>query len=122
MGFESTTTWFVNEYSTIWPNEHSTIWPRLQNKWMWIQIPVQSLIIKNVRNFFRLEKLSKETTDTTIKDIRDIFRLEKENEEIKDLILRNNRNVFENEEEENHYKLLSVSNFWSSYYRTIIEL
>ena len=35
-------------------------------------------IIKYVRNLFRLEKLKKETNDTTIKDIRNIFRLKKE--------------------------------------------
>ena len=35
-------------------------------------------IIKHVRNLFRLEKLKKETNDTTIKDIRNIFRLKKE--------------------------------------------
>ena len=31
-----------------------------------------------MRNLFRLEKLKKETIDTTNKDIRDLFRLEKE--------------------------------------------
>ena len=30
--------------------------------------------IKDVRKFFRLEKLKKETIDTTIKDIRNLFR------------------------------------------------
>ena len=49
--------------------------------------PEEENIIKDVRNLFRLEKLKKETIDTTIKDIRNIFRLEKENEEIKDRIL-----------------------------------
>ena len=34
-------------------------------------------IIKDVRNFFRLEKLKKGTIDTTIKGIRNLFRLEK---------------------------------------------
>ena len=33
---------------------------------------------------YKLEKLKKETIDTTIKDIRNIFRLEKENEVITD--------------------------------------
>ena len=51
-------------------------------------------IIKDVSNIFRLEKLKKETTDTTIKGIRNLFRLEKENEEIKDRILRDTKNVF----------------------------
>ena len=30
--------------------------------------------IKDVRKFFRLEKLKKETIDTTMKDIRNLFR------------------------------------------------
>ena len=34
-------------------------------------------IIKCIRNLFRLEKLKKQTTDTTIKGIRNLFRLEK---------------------------------------------
>ena len=41
-------------------------------------------IIKDVRSLFRLEKLKKETTDTTIKDIRNLFRLGKENKAIKE--------------------------------------
>ena len=40
--------------------------------------------IKDVRNLFKLEKLKKETTATTIKGMRNLFRLKKENEEIKD--------------------------------------
>ena len=48
-------------------------------------------IIIDVRNLSRLEKLKKETTDTTIKDIRNIFRLDKENEETKDRILGNKK-------------------------------
>ena len=44
-------------------------------------------VIKDVRNHFRLKKLKKETTDTTIRSKRNHFRLEKENEEIKDGIL-----------------------------------
>ena len=40
-------------------------------------------IIADVRNLFRLGKVTKETINTTIKDIRNLFRLEKENEEIK---------------------------------------
>ena len=35
-----------------------------------------------------MEKLKKETTDTTIKDIRNLSRLEKKNEEIKDRMTR----------------------------------
>ena len=51
-------------------------------------------IIKDVTNLFRLEKIKKETIDTTIKDIRSLFRVEKENEEIKGRILRDIRKVF----------------------------
>ena len=40
--------------------------------------------IKDVRNLFKLEKLKKETTGTTIKGMRNLFRLKTENEEIKD--------------------------------------
>ena len=40
--------------------------------------------IKDVWNLVKLEKLKKETTDTTIKGTRNLFRLKKENEEIKD--------------------------------------
>ena len=39
--------------------------------------PEEENIIEDVRNLFRLEKLEKETVDTTIKDIRNLFRLEK---------------------------------------------
>ena len=73
-------------------------------------------IIKDVRNLFRLEKLKKETIDTTIKDIRNLFSLEKENKASKDRILRDIRNPFENEQEENYYKPIRVSNFWSNNY------
>ena len=38
-------------------------------------------IIKDVRYLFRLEKLKKETIDTTVKDIRNIFSQEKENKQ-----------------------------------------
>ena len=51
-------------------------------------------IIKDIRNVFRLEKLKKQTIDTTITGIRNLFRLEKENKTIKDRILRDIRNVF----------------------------
>ena len=99
--------------------------------------PEEENIIKDVRNLFRLEKLKKETIDTTIKntknifrlekenkvikdrilkDIRNSFRLEKENKATKDIILRDIRNLFEYEEEENCYKPVRVSNFWSNIY------
>ena len=85
----------------------------------------QENIIKGARILFRLEKLKKETIDTTIKDIRNLFRLEKENKAIKvriikennvikDIILRGIRNLFENEE--NYYKPVRVCNFWSDIY------
>ena len=51
-------------------------------------------IIKDVRNFLRLEILKKETIDNTIKDIRNPFRLKKENTEIKDRIIIDIRNLF----------------------------
>ena len=40
-------------------------------------------IIKDVRNLFRLEKLKKETSDTTIKGIRNLFRLAKKMSKLK---------------------------------------
>ena len=36
-------------------------------------------IIKDVRDFFRLEKLKKETIDTTIKVRKNLLRIEKQN-------------------------------------------
>ena len=45
-------------------------------------------IIKDLKDFFRLKKLKKETIDTTIKIIRNLFIPEKENEKMKDRILR----------------------------------
>ena len=51
--------------------------------------PEKENIIKHVRNLFRLEKLKKETIDTTIKDVRNLSRLEKQNKAIKDRILSN---------------------------------
>ena len=38
----------------------------------------QENIVEDVRNFFRLKNLKKETNDAAIKDIRNLFRLEKE--------------------------------------------
>ena len=51
-------------------------------------------IIKDVRNLFRLEKLKRETVDTTTNDIRNLFRLEKENKTVKDRIIIHIRNSF----------------------------
>ena len=90
-------------------------------------------IIKDVRNFFRLEKIKKEDTDTTTKGIRNLFKLEKKNEEIKDRIIRDIRkpfrlekenkaikyrirNLFEYEGEENYHKPVRFGNFWSNNY------
>ena len=86
-------------------------------------------IIKYVRHFSRLEKLKKETIDTTVNEIRNHFGLEKENGEITDRILRDIRNtfwlekqnteikdiilrnLFENEEGENYYEPVRASKF-----------
>ena len=63
------------------------------------------------------ENIIKDTKiDTTIKDIRNFFRLEKENKAIKDIILRDIRNLCENEEEELYCKPVRISNFWSNNY------
>ena len=93
-------------------------------------------IIKYVKNLIRLEKLKKETADTSIKDIRNlvklekenkaikdriirdtgkVFRLQKENKGIKDRIVRDNRNVFEHKED-NYNKLVRVGKFRSNNY------
>ena len=49
--------------------------------------------IRDVRNLFRLEKVKKETTDTTLKGIKNFCRPETEKEEIKDRIFRDIRNT-----------------------------
>ena len=69
--------------------------------------------IKDVRNLFKLEKLKKETTGTTIKGMRNLFRLKKENETIKFRIVRDIRHVFWHGEE-NCYKPLRVGGFWDN--------
>ena len=63
-----------------------------------------------------MEKLKKETIDTTIKDILNLFRLEKQNKAVKYIIVRNIRNIFEHEEKENYCKPAKVSNLWSNSY------
>ena len=63
-----------------------------------------------------MEKLKKETIDTTIKDILNLFRLEKQNKAVKYIIVRNIRNIFEHEEKENYCKPVKVSNLWSNSY------
>ena len=72
----------------------------------------KKIIIKDIRNPFRLKK---ELNYTAIKDIRNLFRLEKETKAIKDRILRDIKNLFEHEEE-NYYKPVRVSNIWSNNY------
>ena len=93
-------------------------------------------ITKDVRNLFILEKLQKQTTDTTIKDIRNLFSTEESNKEIKDRILgdirtyfrlkkwnkrikdiipKSTRNLFENEEGEHYYKPVRVSKCSNNY-------
>ena len=49
--------------------------------------------IRDVRNLFKLEKVKKETIDTTFKGIKNFFRPETEKEEIKDRIFRDIRNT-----------------------------
>ena len=73
----------------------------------------QEYIITNVRNLLRLEKLKKETNDTTIKGINNLFSPEKG---IKDAILRGIRHLFENEEGKNYYKPFRVNDFRSNNY------
>ena len=85
-------------------------------------------------NIFRLEKLKKKATDTSIKGIKNLFRLEKqikvricrdirnllrpekENKGTKDKIIRDIKNIFKNEEEKNDYKPVRISRFWSNNY------
>ena len=57
----------------------------------------------------------KELNYTAVTDIRNFFRLEKETKDIKATILRDIKNPFEHEEE-NYYKPVRVSNFWSNNY------
>ena len=71
--------------------------------------------IKGIINLFRPEE-NEESKNIIIRDIRNLFRLEKENEVIKDVILRAIRNLFENEEEDNYYKLVRAGNIWSNKY------
>ena len=62
--------------------------------------PEEENIIKDVRNYFRLEKLKKETIATTIKYIRNLLRLKKENNAIKDRIRRDIKNAFRQEKKQ----------------------
>ena len=72
-------------------------------------------IIKDVQNFFRLNKLGKETNDAVIKGIRNLFRQEKENKTIKGRIIRDIRNIFVHEEED-YYNTVRIGDFLSNSY------
>ena len=61
-------------------------------------------------------ELSRPEEENIIKNIINYFKLEKETNAIKDRILRNIKNLFEHEEEESYYKPVRVSNFWSNNY------
>ena len=54
--------------------------------------------------------------ENIIKDLRNFFRLEKETKAIKSRILSDIKNISEHEEEDNYYKPVRVSNFWSNNY------
>ena len=53
--------------------------------------------------FFSQHIISLEEEHIIIKDIRNLFRLEKEIKVIKDIIIRDIKNLFEHEEEEKNY-------------------
>ena len=73
--------------------------------------------IKDIRDLFRPEKENNAIKGTIVKYIRNLIRLEKENKVTEHAILRYIWNLFENEEEEkNHYKAVRVSNIWSNNY------
>ena len=61
-------------------------------------------------------ELSRPAEENIIKNIINYFKLEKETNAIKDRILRNIKNLFEHEKEESYYKPVRVSNFWSNNY------
>ena len=65
-------------------------------------------IIKSVRNLFTLEKLKKETFNTTIKDIRNLLRLEEES--IEDRVLTSIRNVLRLGKENKTIKDITIRN------------
>ena len=75
---------------------------------------IKENIIKDVRIFFRLKKLQKETNDTTIEGIRNLFKLKskknKNKKKVKCRILRKIRNLSEHKEE-NYYKLVGLGIF-----------
>ena len=72
--------------------------------------------IKYIKNLFKLEKGNKAIKEKILRDIRKVFKLEKENKATINIILRDITNLFDHEKEENYYKLVRVSNFWSNKY------
>ena len=74
--------------------------------------PEEEIIIKYIRNLFRLKR---ELNYTAIKDIRNLFKWEKETKAIKDKILRDVKNLFEHEEEDKIFRVkVRVNIFCSS--------
>ena len=68
----------------------------------------EDIIIKDVKNLFRLKK---EKGNKVIENIRNLFRLKKENEAIKGKIIWDIKTIFKREED--HYKRKSVNSFWN---------
>ena len=74
----------------------------------------EEIIIKDIRNLFRLKK---EQNYTASKGKGNLFRQEKETKAIKNRTFRDIKNLFVYEKiEENYYKPAWVSNFWSNHY------
>ena len=68
----------------------------------------EDIIIKDVKNLFRLKK---EKGNKVIENIRNLFSLKKENEAIKGKIIWDIKTIFKREED--HYKRKSVNSFWN---------
>ena len=68
---------------------------------------------KKKPNKLRIQKQSEE--EIIIKKIRNLFKLKKDNETIKDRIIRDIKTVFENQEED-YYKPERVGNVWNNNY------
>ena len=71
----------------------------------------EDIIIKDVKNLFRLKK---EKGNKIIENIRNLFSLKKENEAIKGKIIWDIKTIFKREED--HYKRTSVNSFWNYNY------
>ena len=67
--------------------------------------PEEEKMIKDIRILCRL---TKELNYTTIKDIRNLFRREKVTKAIKERIITYIKNLFEHKEEENYYKPVRI--------------